>query len=281
MTFTLSENFLEILQRYPPLKVPFARYNLDQQWNVLAYQRIRNIDTDRPVIAISNIDGIKTGVIFGEGIWRWRIYNYVIRDNHDEFVEWMDKLVQYLALRDNEDNFVIDFKPIYQETEALIFTAQVYNDAYEPITTPNVGMVLRDSLQQEFIYEFDKGSQFYRLNAGVFPPGDYHFKAQVEIGNNLYEETGNFAVMPVNIELMETQANHRLLYQLAVQTGGSFYLPDNVDGMINSILNNTTIKPFTYFQSLLNELLNMRWIFFIILTILSLEWFLRKFWGIY
>jgi hypothetical protein len=279
--FTLSEKLLENMERYPPLKVPFARYQLDATWNVIAYQRIRNIETDRPIMAVANRGGVKAGIIFGEGIWRWRMYNYLMSDSHAEFTELMDKLVQYLALRDNEDNFVVDFRPVYNETDPILMTAEVYNDAFEPINTPEVSLVLRDSTQQEYVYIFDRGNQFYRLDAGVFPPGDYHFEAKVEIGNQMYTETGNFAVMPVNIELLETQANHRMLYQLAQQTGGGFYLPADTDNLIESIISNSRIRPFTYFQSLLSEILNLRWIFFIILSILSLEWFLRKFWGIY
>lgn len=279
--FTLSEKLLENMERYPPLKVPFARYQLDATWNVIAYQKIRNIETDRPIMAVANRGGVKAGIIFGEGIWRWRMYNYLMSDSHAEFTELMDKLVQYLALRDNEDNFVIDYMPVYNETDPIIMMAEVYNDAYEPINTPEVSLALRDSTQQEFVYLFDRGSQFYRLDAGLFPPGDYHFEAKVEIGNQTYTEAGNFAVMPVNIELLETQANHRMLYQLAQQTGGGFFLPTDTDNLIESVISNSRIRPFTYFQTLLSEILNLRWIFFIILSILSLEWFLRKFWGIY
>jgi hypothetical protein len=279
--FTLSEKLQANMERYPPLKVPFARYQLDAMWNVIAFQRIRNIETDRPIMAVANRNGVKAGIIFGEGIWRWRMYNYLMSDSHAEFTELMDKLVQYLALRDNEDNFVIDFRPVYNETDPIIMTAEVYNDAYEPINTPEVSLILRDSVQQEFVYLFDRGNQFYRLDAGVFPPGDYRFEAKVEIGNQTYTETGNFAVMPVNIELLETQANHRMLYQLAQQSGGGFFLPTDTETLIENIISNSRIKPFTYFQSLLSEILNLRWIFFIFLAILSLEWFLRKYWGIY
>jgi len=281
VTFTLSEKLAGNLERYPPLKAPFAQYQLDHLWNVILFQRLRNIETDRPLMAISNRNGIKAGVIFGEGIWRWRMYNYLMSDSHEEFTELIDKLVQYLANRDNEDNFIVGFKPVYNETESILMTAEVYNDAFEPINTPEVNLIIRDSLKQEYTYLFDRGNQFYRLDAGLFPPGEYHFEAKVEIGNVTYTESGHFAVMPVNIELMETEANHRMLYQLAWQSGGGFYLPNQSNEMVNDILSNTRIKPFSYFQTLLNEILNLRWIFFVILFILSLEWFLRKFWGIY
>lgn len=279
--FTLNNKLTEIIERFPPLEVPFARYTFDANWQTIATQRIKNIDTDRPLMAVANRNGSKMGIILGEGIWRWRLYNYVMTDSHNEFNELIDKTVQYLALRDNEDNFIIDFKPIYQETEPIIMVAEVYNDAYEPVTAPEVSMVLTDSLKNEFNYVFDRRSQFYRLDAGLFPQGDYNFAAKVKIGDKEYTEKGNFAVMPVNIEQLETQANHRLLYQLATISGGGFFLPGDAEKLVETVKENTQIKPFSYFQTLLNEIINLKWLFFILLGILSVEWFLRKFWGIY
>jgi len=279
--FTLSNNLNEMMERFPPLKVPFARYVLDHSWNIIAYQRIRNIETDRPLMAVANREGIKTGIIFGEGLWRWRMYNYLFGESHLEFSEFVDKMVQYLSLRDNQDNFIIDFKPVYQETESVIMTAEVYNDAFEPIVTPEVNMVLSDSANHEFSYVFDRGNRFYRLDAGRFPPGNYRFSATVAIGDNVYDENGNFTVMPVNLEQTETRANHRLLYQIAYQTGGGFYLPQEVEGLIQEVAGHTRIKPFSYFQSQLAGILNLKWVFFVILIIIGTEWFLRKYWGIY
>lgn len=279
--FTLSNNLRDIFDRFPPVKVPFARYELSPEWSVIANQRIRNIETDRPVMAVSNQDGHKMGIIFGEGFWRWRLYDYLSNSNHDSFNEFFDKLVQYLALRDNEDNFIVNFQPVYQETEPVRMTAEVYNDAFEPITSPEVRIILKDSLQQEFSYLFDKGNQFYRLDPGLMPSGPYTFQATTEIGDKIYSEAGEFAVMPVNFELLENQANHRVLYQIAFQTGGKFYQSEEIQSLINDIQSNSNIIPFHYFENMMNEILNLKWIFFVILVLMSVEWFLRKFWGIY
>ena len=279
--FTLSNKLKEMMERFPPLKVPFARYTLDPSWNILAYQRIRNIETDRPLIAVSNQDGRKTGIIFGEGLWRWRMYNYLLGESHQEFSELVDKMVQYLSLREHQDNFIIDFKPVYQETESVIMTAEVYNDASEPIVTPEVNLVLSDSASHEFQYVFDRGNRIYRLDAGRFPPGNYRFSATVTIGDKEYDENGIFTVMPVNLEQTETRANHRLLYQMAYQTGGGFYLPQEVQNLIQEVSGDSRIKPFSYFQTQLAGILNLRWVFFVILILIGTEWFLRKYWGIY
>ncbi len=280
-TFTLSEDFKEIISRFPPLQVPFANYNLSGEFTPLLYQKIKNIETPKPLIATGVINGRKIGYIFGEGIWRWRMYNYYFTENQDQFNELINQLVQYLALRQNEDNFIIDYKPEYIETEDVILQAEVYNDAFERITTEEVNIALKNQEGDEFNFTFDVRGDGYFLNAGNLPVGDYQFEAEVTIGNKTYTEKGRFTVTEVNIENIITQANHRMLYQLATQSGGKYFLPDQTKNLAQDIKSNNNVKSLTYFQEMINQLLNLRWIFFILLLLLSVEWFLRKYWGIY
>ncbi len=279
--FTYSEELTELLNRFPPLKVPFARYTLSPDWSVQSTQRLINIETDRPLMAFSNRNGFKMGMLMGEGIWRWRLYNFYLRENHNAFREFVLKTTQYLALRDNEDNFMIDFKPVYEETESVMFLAEVYNEAFEAVTSADVRLVLINNEDQEFSYVFDQTASGYKLDAGRFPPGQYRFDAEVQLGETLYKEAGIFAVMPVNAEQMSLQANHRLLYQLANASGGLFMPAHDTEALINLLGTELQPAPFSYLVSVVDEVLNLRWIFFMILLLLSVEWFLRKFWGIY
>jgi hypothetical protein len=281
VSFAISNELKDNLMKYPPLKVPFAQYSLDANYREFAFQRIKNIKTPKPLIAIRNINNLKTGIIFGEGIWRWRMYNYIISGDQKEFTEWVDKMVQYLAMHNNEDNFIIDFKPFYRETENIQMSAEVYNDAFELINTPEVNIEITDTTNRVFNYSFDHSNQFYRMDAGILPSGRYQFKAFTKIGTSEYSETGGFAVVPINVEQIDYQANHRLLYQIAHETNGRFFNDKEADLLIQSITENNVIKTSNYFQTILNELINLRWIFFILLILLSTEWFLRKFWGIY
>ena len=49
----------------------------------------------------------------------------------------------------------------------------------------------------------------------------------------------------------------------------------------NQIKNSDSLKPVSYFQDMVSELLNMRKVFLVIIILLSVEWFLRRYWGIY
>lgn len=280
-TFRLSDDFLDFLPRLPPLMVPFADFELDESFTPIFFQKLKNIETGKPLMATGKIEGRKVGFIFGEGIWRWRLFDYAQNHTHQRFNELVNQLVQYLALRENEDNFIVDFKPVYTETDDVIMTAEVYNDAFERVTTGEVNIALKNSGNEDFNFTFDIRNEDYYLNAGHLPVGDYSFNATVTLGNEKYTETGNFTVVSVNLENLVTRANHNLLYQLASQTGGRFYLPDATDKMIADLRTGKQLKAVNYYQEMISELLDLRWLFFVLLAVLSVEWFLRKYWGIY
>ena len=280
-TFNLSDDFKEIVLRFPPLQVSFADYALDAGFTPLLYQKIMNIETTKPLIATGTINGRKTGFIFGEGIWRWRLYNYSVNQNQALFNELVNQLIQYLALRQNEDNFIIDFKPVYAETDDIILKAEVYNDAFERLTSQEVKIKIQNENNEEFEFTFDIQGNNYLLNAGHFPVGDYTFSASVDISGKIFNETGRFTITPVNFENLDLRANHNMLYQIAVQSGGRFYAPNETEKLIADVQGNKRLKATSYFQEMINEMLNLKWLFFIVLLLLSVEWFLRKFWGLY
>jgi hypothetical protein len=125
-----------------------------------------------------------------------------------------------------------------------------------------------------------QGEKYY-LNAGHLPTGDYTFDANVKIGEKTFDESGRFTVVPVNFENVVTRANHNMLYQLSAGSGGKFYLPNKIEDLISELKSNNKLKATSYYQEIIQELLNLRWIFFVVLLLLSMEWFLRKYWGIY
>lgn len=280
-TFNLSEDFKELLPKFPPLQVPFADFEMEPEFTTLFYQKILNIETAKPLIATGNLKGRKTGFIFGEGLWRWRLYDYYNNQNHARFNELINQLVQYLALRENEDNFILDFEPVYAEVDDVVLIAEVYNDAFERINSEEINIEIKNNTGDQFNLTFDVQGENYILNAGKLPSGDYTFSANVSIGNETFNEIGSFTIMPVNIENVITRANHTMLFQMAAQSGGQFFLPGDTEALISQIRKSNNLKATSYFQEMVHELLNLRWIFFVLLILLSMEWFLRKYWGIY
>jgi hypothetical protein len=279
--FNLSNEFREIIARFPPLLTPFADFTIAPELTPLFFQRIKNIDTNKPLIALGAINGRKTGYIFGEGIWRWRLFNYYFNQTHSAFNELVNQLVQYLALKENEDNFIIQYQPVYTEIDKVSLNAELYNDNYERIVNENIEIVIKNQKNEELKYTFDVNGNGYVLNTGNLPVGDYTFEAKATAGNQKWTEQGSFTVVSIDIEDVNTRADHQLLYQISAQTNGRFYASNECENLINELKADKKMKPVNYFQELANALLNFKWIFFLLLLLLSAEWFLRKFWGMY
>ncbi len=279
--FMLSGETKEMLAMAPPLMSPFGNTEISPLMQILAYQSIRNIRTPKTIMAFGNDKGRKIGFIVGEGIWRWRLFNFQNGGNHEAFNELMQKIVQYLSLKENEDNFNVNYPALFQENDNIEFTAELYNDSYELVNTPDVNIRIKSDSLKEFNYTFDRTADYYRLNAGNLQPGDYTFMAETQLGSQHFTEKGNFSIVKNEVELQNNQADFGLLFQLAQQTGGQFSAIDNYGTLLDAIGNNKQISVQQHQQTLLTEWINLKTLFFLLILLLGTEWFFRKFWGIY
>jgi hypothetical protein len=279
--FTLSENTKETLSGSPPLVAPFGSTELSTMIQSLANQSIRNIQTNKTMIAFGTDKGRKFGFILGEGLWRWRLNDFQANGTHEAFNEFIQKIIQYLSLKQNEDNFNVYYPALFQETDQIELTAELYNDSYELTNTPDVSITIKNDSLHEFNYQFDRINDYYRLNAGNMIPGDYTFEAVTQLGNQHFIEKGNFSIVKNDIEIQNTSADFGVLYHISAETGGQFYNYDNYGTLLDAIGQNKQITVQQHQQTIQNEWINLKLLFFILLVLLGIEWFFRKYWGIY
>jgi hypothetical protein len=279
--FTLSEGTKETLAGCPPLLAPFGNTELSPVMQSLANQSIRNIQTNKTLLAFGSDKGRKFGFIVGEGLWRWRLNDYQLNGTHEAFNEFIQKTIQYLSLRQNEDNFTVYCPSLFQETDQIELTAELYNDSYELTNSPDVSIKIQDDNLHEFSYQFDRIDDFYRLNAGNMIPGDYTFTAETQLGNQHFTEKGNFSIIKNDAEIQNIRADFSVLYHLSAETGGQFYNYNNYGTLLDAIDQNKQITVQVHQQIVQNDWINLKVIFYILLVLLGIEWFFRKYWGIY
>jgi len=80
----------------------------------------------------------------------------------------------------------------------------------------------------------------------------------------------------LNIEKINTVADHNLLYNLAVRSGGEMIYPGQMNNLSEMIKSREDIKTISYTQKRFSEILNFPWLLILIITLLSAEWFMRK-----
>lgn len=279
--FTVPEEMTRMIGSLPPLNVPFGNYQTVNSITPFIDQRIGNISTSRPLVCFGRDLGRRWGIITGTGIWRWRLMNYSNSGTHEGFNDLMIKMAQYLSLRENKNQFRVYHNRNFYDNEQVVFEAEVYNDSYELITEPEVEITLINSEDERFPFNFMKMNDSYYLEAGVFPPGKYDYAANVTVGDTVFRESGSFTVTELNIESLKTTADHNLLYNIASQTGGRFYTPDQLEELETELTEKPEIRPVVFSHLRYLPLMDFPWILAALIALLTVEWFARRRLGSY
>lgn len=274
--FTLSETTYKTIQNFPPLLGFFGNYQLKSNTYQLLNQKIGAIETENPLLIFTQINNKKNAVLFGEGIWKWRMQEFLMNKNQDATNELINKTVQFLAIKDDKSKFRIIHNNIFLENEEIVINAELYNDSYELINDPEVKITLTNNENKKFNFVFNKTSKAYLLNAGFLTPGFYEYNATTILGEKKYTQSGKFQVLPLVLEANSLTANAQLLQNLAHKFGGKMVFPTNLDDVLTSIKENENISAILYEEHDVKEWIYLKWIFFLLLILLTLEWFVRK-----
>lgn len=277
----LSQNTLRLLSEAPPLEVPFGNLQFSSALDVLAYQEVGNIQLDQPLIYFTQKQASRFGVIMGEGIWRWRLFDQLKNKNTNQFEELIGKIITYLAVKENRDPFKIQLDNEYTENESVKIGAKLYNQSYDLINEPEVSFVYANEDGKEFESYFVRTANSYQLELGALSQGVYKWTAKTTFQDQRYEKSGTFLVREVKIEYLNPVADHRLLRNLSQQSSGDFYFPNQLESLKKDLLEREDMVTVVYQEKEFNDLIDYKWIFFLILILFSIEWFVRKYNGSY
>ena len=274
-------NISNLLNDAPPLKAPFGNFTFSSSLDVLAYQKIGNINLSQPLIYFSQKNTSKYGVIMGEGIWRWRLFDQSKNQSTENFELFISKIISFLALKENKNPFKIHANNEYEESEDIVILAELYNSSYDLVNTPDVNFMLTNPDGKEFTYHFFKTSNAYKLELGKLPQGIYTWSANTTFSGKNYKANGTFLVKEVKKEWLNSTANHRLLKNIAENTNGQFYLPQQLSQLKTDIENRDDIVTVAYNEKSFKDLIDYKWLFFLIIILMAAEWFIRKYNGAY
>lgn len=274
--FSADEDLRRMLSRFPPLNVPFGEFSASGSAQPLFAQRIGNVETEHPLLLFNDLSGRKVGILAGEGIWRWRMKDFQDNGSHSVFDGLMSKVVQYLAVKTDKSLFRVNTRNRYSEDEQVIFSCELYDETYEPVNSPDVSLSIRDEAGKEYAYTFGRTETAYRLNVGSFKAGSYSYTASVSHGGKVHEAKGRFMVAALTLESVNTTADHALLYRLASQTGGEVVGAKEVQRLAELIASREDVRNVIFEQTWFKEAIHLRWLFALLMLLLTVEWFVRK-----
>lgn len=278
--FSLSEPTRKQLANFAPLLVPYGQFTANSNSAVLLGQKIGRVETERPLLVFSEGSPRKTAVLAGEGIWRWKLNDFETSGNHSAVNELINKTIQYLSAAEDKRKFrVFTSKNTYEENEKILFNAELYNDNYEQINTPDVNLTVKNSSGKSYSFLFSKVNGAYELDAGTLHASEYSYTANTTLGSKNYSFSGKFTVTERQAEYVNTIANHQLLFVLAQESGGKLFYPDRLNDLLKDLKEDERLKVIIHEDKLYRELVDVKWIFVLLLALLSFEWFVRKRYG--
>lgn len=280
--FNIDQKINQDISRFPPLLAPFGDFKDNGTGQTMLYQRIGKVDTKYPLLIFGEERDVKTGVLCGENIWKWRLFDYLQNKNHERIDELLGKSIQYLSLKEDKRKFRVNVnKNIFKENEPIYFDAELYNETYELINDPDAFITVKSSEGKDYDFTFNKSGRSYTLNAGNFPVGNYTFTAKTLSAGQELTYNGQFSVQPVQLEVYETTADHGLLRLLSEQNDGELLYASDLSSIGQRLKDRKTVVPIIYENSKTRSVINLRWIFFLLLALLTIEWLVRRYYGSY
>lgn len=278
--FEISEKVDQMLEKAPPVAVKYGTTTTEGGTALLS-QRIGPVKKKDPIFLFGNTSKSKYAAFLGEGLWRWRLSEYARTKKHEGFEELIQKTAQYLAVKKNTDPFRVNLPKRFTTNDDVYIQSEFYNEAFEPITTPEIQLELKNEENKVIPYSFAKNSSNYSLGLGKLAAGRYSWKASTKFNGKRYVKEGVFIVEDVSLESLATNADHNLLRLMSDASSGKFYSLNGMDQLLTDIGKRDDIVTISYDETDYSDLIDWKWIFALIALLLAVEWFLRRYFGAY
>lgn len=279
--FQISAELQQAFNFFPAVKVPYGETKLNAQNKVLLSQRLAGFVKNDPILFVGEKGNKKYGVFFGEGIWKWKMNEFSRTNAFDGFQEFVQKVSQFLVVKQNSSALRISMPNRFQKGTEVKINASFYNESLESITSPKINFELTDESGKKSNYQFAEKQNGYQLPLGILNAGKYSWAAKTDFNGKKYSKFGVFVVEDINIESIETRANHTLMRQLSANSNGKFYTLANYKKLILDIDKREDIVEMAYQEKTYDDLLDYILLLLLILALLSVEWFLRRRFGGY
>ena len=108
--------------------------------------------------------------------------------------------------------------------------------------------------------------------------GNYSFKVTEKQSNSSF--SGSFEVLDFEIEKQFVNPDKSRLEQLASNTNGTIFYPNQIDNLIKSLLENENYIPIQKATIKKSPLIDWIWLLILAIITLATEWFTRKYNGL-
>ena len=266
-------------ENFPPLEHKFGTIASKSNINTLLSARIRNVQLENPLLTFIEIGSKRNAYLLGENIWKWRLENNLNKKSFDDFDLFTDKIIQFLATNASKKNLNVSYESFYNSGENIEITAEYFNKNYEFDEKAQLTIqVVNSNTKRSKKYDLLKSTNSFKVNLDGLEAGNYSFKVTEKQSNSSF--SGSFEVLDFEIEKQFVNPDKSRLEQLASNTNGTVFYPNQMDNLIKSLLENENYIPVQKAAIKKSPLIDWIWLLILAIITLATEWFTRKYNGL-
>lgn len=279
--FNLDADKLSLLERLPPILAPFGDYKPTAGSEIILYQRVGSLTTPKPLLIANTTTARKSAVLAGEGLWLWRLEEFSLTDKQEIIDEVIMKTLQLISVKDDKRKLrVYPISPDFSVDEKVIFENEAYNDIYERIYNQDIKLEVIDEKGKVRSFNYTTTKDNSRFEITGLPEGAYRYKAATQVLGKGEVVDGQFVVRNTDLESLNTTADFNMLRTLANQNNGKFFVANQLEKLKDFLSSNKAPDKVTSVEEM-NEFINLKWVFFVLLLLATVEWSIRKYLGSY
>lgn len=262
----------------PPVRDYFGDISFSVPYNIVLFQTISGIETDKPLLATFSDNETRRAVIFGEDIWKWRMFTKVESNSYDDFDIFFNKIIQYLSLNKQSSRLEVNYEPyVYSNSEFLI-NAKYFDANYTFDKQANLMLTIYEDLKEVKQMPFTLRNESFIAKIADLIPGNYTFK--VEVADVKLSKRGSFTILNYNLEQQLNTANNEGLLVLANNSSGKLFYQDQQEALFSKLLTDKRFLTTQKSSEKVVSLIEWKWLLAFLVLFLSGEWFIRKYKGL-
>lgn len=263
---------------FAPIEDRYGDITFSVPYQSLLFQRIGNIETEKPLLATFENNNQKSAILLGENSWRWRMNSFIENKTFELFDNFLAGLIHYLVSTDSKNRLNVTVNPIYYANEIIQISASYLDENFN-FDNRNKLLLTVSNKETNFIkiIPFSALNNRFVVELPTIPYGEYFYNVSVENKEN--SVSGSFKILPFEIEAQFANANAQQLNKIANETKGFVFFNNQEKKLIDYLIKEEHFKSIQKSTISKISLIDWKWILGIIILSLSLEWFIRKYYG--
>jgi len=263
----------------PPLQTDFGELQVTVPHEVVFEQSISGFTTGSPLLATTELNGKRDALWDAEGLWKWRARSFVDSGSFLSFDTFLGKLVQYLASNKRRSRLEVTNETFYYNNIPIRISAQYFdqNFVFDPRATLLITVTNQEDTKQT-VFPMLLRNNYFEVDLTSLPAGEY--KYTVSVRDEAVARSGSFTILDFDVEQQFLNANVTKLTNIATNTGGIATFSPQTQELINSLLEDNRYQAIQKSEQKTVPLIDWKYLLALIVLLLTIEWFIRKYNGL-